>query len=33
MVDDQLYAFRDQQRYPIPDSPVEVLVAYAPEED
>jgi len=32
-VDDRLYAFRDQQRYPIPDGPVEVVVAYAPEED
>ena len=32
-VDGQLYAFRNQQRYPVPDSPVEVLVEYSPEED
>ena len=33
LMDDQLYAFRNQQRYPVPDSPVEVLVEYSPEED
>ena len=33
LMDDQLYAFRNQQRYPIPDSPVVVLVEYSPEED
>ncbi len=33
MEEDQLYAFRNQQRYPIVDSPVVVEVEYSPEED
>ncbi len=33
MEEDQRYAFRNQQRYPIPDSPVVVEVEYSPEED
>ncbi len=33
MLDGQLYAFRNQQRYPVPDGPVVVEVEYSPEED